>query len=114
HTERSIPLFWQKADPVMGSALIFLLPCAVLAMLSPYMIRHSTRSLAQVGRSAGFIIAASTLGSIAGVFVAGFILIDQMRLSTIFRVMGAMTILVGVLCIAFERLFDVSALTKEP
>ena len=49
----------------MGSALLFLMPCVVLAILSPYMIRLATPTLAQVGRSSGFIIAASTIGSIA-------------------------------------------------
>src|SRR5215510_16186375 len=88
--EQPIPLFWQKFDPVLGSALIFLMPCVVLAMLSPYMIRLATHSLAQVGRSSGFIIAASTVGSIAGVFVAGFVLIDHMKLSNIFRAMGGL------------------------
>ena len=79
--DQPIPLLWQKLDPVLGSALIFLMPCVVLAMLSPYMIRLSTQSLAQVGRSSGFIIAASTVGSIVGVFVSGFVLIDQMKVS---------------------------------
>src|SRR5689334_16465173 len=40
--DRAIPLFWQKFDPVLGSGLIFLMPCVVLATLSPYMIRLST------------------------------------------------------------------------
>src|SRR2546427_653986 len=57
--DQPIPLLWQKLDPVMGSAVIFLAPCVALATLSPYMIRLSTSSLAQVGRSSGFIIAAS-------------------------------------------------------
>jgi len=97
-----IPPFWQKLDPVLGSALIFLVPCVVLAMLSPYMIRLATQSLAQVGRSSGFIIAASTVGSIAGVFVSGFVLIDQMRVSNIFHLMGGLTMLLGVLCAALD------------
>jgi MFS family permease len=100
---QDIPLLWQKIDPVLGSALIFLMPCVVLATLSPYMIRISTRSLAQVGRSSGFIIAASTVGSIAGVFISGFVLIDQMRVSNIFRLMGGLTILLGLLCVALDR-----------
>jgi MFS family permease len=96
--DQPIPLFWQKFDPVLGSALFFLLPCVALAMLSPYMIRLATRSLAQVGRSSGFVIAASTVGSIAGVFIAGFVLIDNMRLSSIFRAMGGMTVALGMMC----------------
>ncbi len=102
-SDAEIPLIWQKLDPALGSATIFLLPCAVLAMLSPYMIRLATRSLAQVGRSSGFIIAASTVGSIAGVFVSGYFLIDAYRISTIFRVMGGLTILLGVMCLVMDR-----------
>src|SRR2546427_5591630 len=100
--DQPIPLFWQKFDPVLGSALIFLLPCVVLAMLSPYMIRLATQSLARVGRSSGFIIAWSTVGSIAGVFVSGFVLIDHMKLSNIFRVMGGLTMLLGFLCVGLD------------
>jgi MFS family permease len=101
--EKPVPEFWQKFDPVMGSALVFLLPCVVLAMLSPYMIRLATRSLAQLGRQSGLIIAVSTVGSIAGVFISGFVLIEHMKLSNIFRVMGGLTILLGGLCIVLDR-----------
>lgn len=101
--DRPIPLVWQKLDPVLGSMLVFLMPCVVLATLSPYMIRLATQSLSQVGRSSGFIIGAGTLGSIVGVFVAGFILIDQMRISSIFRLMGGLTLLLGCGCLALDR-----------
>ena len=108
-------MVWQKLDPVLGSAVVFLLPCLVLAMLSPYMIRLSTHSLAQVGRSAGFIIAASTVGSIAGVFISGFVLIE-MNLSSIFRAMGALTVLLGALCVALDRWFAprIESANKKP
>jgi MFS family permease len=102
-TNEDIPLVWQKLDPVLGSAVVFLVPCVVLAMLSPYMIRLSTHSLAQVGRSAGFIIAASTVGSIAGVFVSGFVLIETMDVSGIFRLMGGLTVFLGLLCVLLDR-----------
>jgi MFS family permease len=101
--DQPIPPVWQKLDPVLGSMLVFLMPCVVLATLSPYMIRLSTRSLSEVGRSSGFIIGASTLGSIAGVFVSGFILIDHMRISSIFRLMGGLTLLLGFCCLALDR-----------
>jgi MFS family permease len=103
--DQPIPQLWQKLDPVLGSALIFLVPCAVLATLSPYMIRLATQSIAQLGRSSGFIIAASTIGSIVGVFVSGFILIDHMKVSNIFRVMGGLTITLGLLCVALDSWF---------
>lgn len=101
--DQPIPPLWQKLDPVLGSTVVFLPPCVVLASVSPFMIRLSTRSLAQVGRSSGFIIAAGTLGSIAGVFISGFVLIDHLRLSTIFRLMGLLTVLLGAGCLILNR-----------
>src|SRR2546425_2016814 len=89
-TDRAIPLVWQKLDPALGSALIFLLPCFALATLPPYMIRLTTQRLTHVGRISGLIIAASTVGSIAGVVVSGYVLIDQMKLSHIFRATGGL------------------------
>lgn len=97
-----VPLLWQKADPVIGSAMLFLVPCLVLAMLSPFMIRLSTRRLSEVGRSSGLVIAAGTVGSIAGVFVSGFVLIEHFGMNTIFRFCGVMTLVLGVLCGVIE------------
>jgi MFS family permease len=97
-----IPPLWLKLDPVIGSAVVFLVPCAVLAMLSPFFIRLAARSLAQVGRASGLIFAASTAGSIAGVFISGFVLIEYMTVSRIFNVMGAATILLGLACLALD------------
>ena len=111
--DQPVPLVWQKLDPVLGSACVFLMPCVVLAILSPYMIRLATQSLAQVGRSSGFIIASSTLGSIAGVFVAGLIFIDYLRLSTIFRLMGGMTMFLGLLCVGLDRWLVVPSYKRE-
>ena len=103
--DRNIPLLWQKLDPVIGSSLIFLLPCFGLATLSPYMIRLSARHLAHVGKISGLIIAASTIGSIAGVFVSGYVLIDQVAVPNIFRAVGALTFLLGIACLFMDRWF---------
>jgi spermidine synthase len=97
-----IPPIWQKLDPVLGSASVFLVPCVALAALPPFMIRMVTHSLSQVGRSSGAIIAASTLGSIAGAFISGFILFE-MRVSNIFRAMGGLTLLLGAICPILDR-----------
>jgi len=111
--DQPIPPLWQKLDPVLGSMLVFLMPCVVLATLSPYMIRLATQSLAQVGRSSGFVIGAGTLGSIAGVFVSGFVLIDQMRISSIFRLTGGLTLLLACGCLAFDRWLAQSPQAKQ-
>lgn len=104
--DQPIPLVWQKLDPALGSALIFLLPCSVLATLSPYMVRLATKRLAHVGRVSGWVYAASTVGSIAGVFVSGYVLIDHMSISKIFQTMGALTALLGLLSLCVDRWFQ--------
>jgi MFS family permease len=101
----AIPPLWQKLDPVLGSAAIFLLPCFVLATLSPYMVRLAARRLTHVGRISGLIYAASTVGSIAGVFVSGYILIDHMTVSNIFRTTGVLTASLGLWCLFMDRWF---------
>lgn len=105
-TDEPIPLLWQKLDPALGSALVFLLPCVVLATLSPYMIRLAAKRLAHVGRISGLTFAASTVGSIAGVFVSGYVLIDHMGISLIFRATGSLMILMGVACATLDGWFS--------
>ena len=100
-----IPPLWQKLDPALGSALVFFLPCAALAALSPYLIRVAARQLTRVGRISGRIYAAGTVGSIAGVFISGYVLIEQMSISNIFRSTGVLTVLLGVLCRAMDGWF---------
>jgi MFS family permease len=103
--DQTISPVWQKLDPAIGSALIFLLPCFVLATLSPYMVRMAARRLTHLGRISGLIYAASTIGSIAGVFLSGYVLIDHMSVSNIFRATGGLTVLLGLLCPFLDRYF---------
>lgn len=103
--EREIPLLWQKLDPAMGSALVFFLPCLMLATLSPYMIRLVTLELRQVGTISGMIYAASTVGGIAGVFLSGYVLTDYLKLSDIFRGTAVLIAGLALLSLALDRWF---------
>jgi len=89
--DSGIPPLWQKLDPVLGSTLVFFLPCLVLASLPPYMIRLAAQQLEHVGTISGIIYAASTVGSIAGVFVSGYLLIDYVDVPYIFRGTAVLT-----------------------
>jgi MFS family permease len=101
--ELPIPVVWQKWDPALGSALIFFLPCVVLATLCPYMIRLTSRRLTHVGRMSGLMFASSTVGSIAGVFISGYYLLDHFRLSQIFHGTACLIAGLGFLCWAFDH-----------
>ena len=114
HPGETVPRLWQKLDPVLGSTMIFLLPCFVLATLSPYMVRLTARRLGHVGRISGLIYSASTAGSIVGVFVSGYVLIDYLSVSEIFRSMGVLTLLLALLCLALDRWFRAEEGTGSP
>ena len=83
-----VPPFWQKMAPALGSAVVFLLPCFVLAMISPYIIRLATQQVEKVGTLSGTVYAASTVGSIAGVFITAYVLLDHYSNTTLFRATG--------------------------
>jgi len=100
--DQDIPALWKKLDPVFGSTLVFFLPCFVLAVISPYVIRLAARQLERVGTISGLVYAASTVGSIAGVFVSGYVLIDY-SLSAIFRVTGALILVLAGLSLVIDR-----------
>ena len=100
---QDIPPLWMKLDPVLGSAVVFFLPCFVLAVISPYMVRVTARRLDRVGTISGLIYAASTVGSIAGVFVSGYIFIEYLSVTTIFQATGLVTLFLAALSLAMDQ-----------
>ncbi len=97
-TDLEIPILWQKLDPALGAAMIFLPPCFVLATLPPFLIRLGARDLTEVGRASGGIYGAGSAGSIAGVFLSGYVLIDLLPLPLILRGTGVLIIALAALC----------------
>jgi hypothetical protein len=93
-----IPAVWRKLDPAIGSAVVFLFPCFVLAMIAPFMVRLAARQVEHVGTVSGLVYAASTAGSIAGVFVSAYVLIDVFTTTQIFQLTGGLTLGLGGLC----------------
>jgi len=104
-----VPAIWRKLDPALGSAVVFLLPCFALAMITPYIIRLAAHKVANVGTLSGSVYAASTAGSIAGVFVTAYVLIDHLSNTEIFRFTGLLTLGLAGLCFALDRLWPAAA-----
>ena len=100
-----LPLIWQKLYPAIGSAVFFLLPCFALAMISPYMIRLAAQQVTHVGTVSGVVYAASTAGSIGGVFVTAYVLIDHFTNRGIFLFSAVLTLALAGLCFALDRLW---------
>lgn len=108
-----IAMIWVKLDPAFGSAVVFFLPCFVLAVISPYTIRIASSRLENVGTVSGLVYSASTVGSIAGVFLSGYVLIDYLNVNTIFRATGALTLLLAVLSVVIDSRLEAAAKRAE-
>ena len=63
------------AGAVLLAGAAFLLPAAVLSMVSPILVKLSLRDLEHTGREVGRISALGTAGAIVGTFVSGFLLV---------------------------------------
>lgn len=102
--EQKIGMMNFISGPVIASLLLFAFPGCTLAAISPFAVKLMslpTRDQ-KVGISAGYISMFSTLGSVIGTFGAGFWLIPNLRLRTLFLIVG---VILGILAIAGYSLF---------
>ena len=84
---------------VVVITVLFLLPAASLGTISPVMARAALLDSDRVGNTVGSIYALSAIGSIAGTFLSGFVLIPLLGLTTIILVvallMAALALVTG-------------------
>ncbi len=93
---------------LISSLILFTIPCLLIAMVSPYVVRLSIRSLEKVGNIAGTIYAVSTFGSIFGTIITSFYLYEAMGIKTIIFMLGSMLIAISILIFFLNksRTFD--------
>jgi spermidine synthase len=89
--------FSLQTGPLVSSAFLFLLPALLLGMLSPYAVKLQSASVPTrgVGRVAGEIFFWSTLGSITGSLLAGFVLIPRFGIDRILIATGLLLLALG-------------------
>jgi spermidine synthase len=94
-----------ETGPLVSSALLFLLPALSLGTLSPYAVRLQSELLPHqgVGRIAGRIFFWSTLGSITGSLLAGFVLVPNFGINAILIANGIVLSALGVTALALLR-----------
>lgn len=61
-----------SAGPLLAALLLFALPVILLGCVSPYAVRLRVSAVGKAGRTAGWLYALSTVGSIVGTFVPVF------------------------------------------
>ncbi len=80
-------------------AILFLLPSTALGTISPVMAKFALEQAVGVGKTVGGLYAAGSLGSIGGTFLAGYLLIPALGLSTnvlvVSIVLAALALLLG-------------------
>lgn len=95
-----------KVGSILASAFLFFVPLTLLAMTGPFLIRILTSSLSGVGSQAGRLSAISTLGSVLGAALIGYVLIPYLPNSrTMFLTAGSLL----ALSLAYFVLFAKSA-----
>jgi spermidine synthase len=87
-----------EVGPLVSSAMMFLLPAVLLGMLSPYAVKLQSLSAPEqgVGRVAGAIFFWSTLGSITGSLLAGFVLIPRVGVDRVLIAVGVTLVALGL------------------
>jgi len=96
-----LPLEWAA---LLASAFLFLVPLALLAMTGPFLVRMLTQSVKTIGTNMGRLTAISTLGSVAGAVLIGFVLIPHLPNSvTMLITAGVLVALSAVFLIIWGR-----------
>lgn len=89
---------------LMASLFLFLIPLTLLAATGPFLIRILTQSVQVVGGQVGRLSAISTLGSVAGTILVGYVILPFLPNSTtMYITAGALLLLAGVYLATFAR-----------
>lgn len=82
---------------LFGPAL-FLLGC-----VSPYIVKIAAHEMHNIGRTVGSFYAISTVGSVVGTLLTGFVLIAYLGVNQIFLLTGSLLIALGIAYFVFFR-----------
>ena len=77
-------------------AAVFMLPAVMLGCVSPIVVKLSLTSLQRSGSTVGKIYAWSSVGSIAGTFITGFILISKLGTKETITVVAGLLMLLAL------------------
>jgi spermidine synthase len=96
--------FKLAAGALLAAALLFLVPLTLLATTIPFLVRVLTQSGTDVGGVVGRLSAVSTLGSVAGTVLIGYLLIPFFRNSvTMLGTAGVLLLLSGAYFVFWRK-----------
>ena len=88
----------------LATLILFAPPSVLLGMISPYAVRLKIRDLDHSGATVGSLYAISTIGSIVGTFLAGFVLIAYCGSTNILLILSLILILTSIIAYSKSRL----------
>ncbi len=95
-------------DPRYGSlaasSVLFIVPTAILGMISPYSVRLLVEETHESGKIAGQLYFVSTLGSALGTLGTSFYFVLWFEMNSILTLMTATLVVLGLTAIAAHRL----------
>lgn len=86
-----------RIGAVISSIILFLAPTMLLGIVSPFSIKLKIDDVSNTGKIAGKLSAIATLGSIAGTFLAGFVLIPLIGSTAILYIIGITLVILSIL-----------------
>lgn len=93
-----------KIVSIVASLLLFTFPSVLLGMVSPFAARIKLKSVEKSGSTVGNLYAISTVGSIIGVFLAGFYFIPTFKITTILMLLAIFLIATSLFLNGMYRL----------
>ncbi len=88
--------FGLRSGAFFSSLVLFGPPLLLLGCVSPYVVKLAARELSNIGRTVGVFYAISTIGSVFGTLLAGFVLVSYLGVDKIFYLVGMLLILLSV------------------
>lgn len=86
-----------RSGALVSAVVLFAPALLLLGCVSPYVVRIATSEWQRLGRTVGVLYALSTIGSMAGTALAGYVVIAYMGVARAFQVCGALLILLGLI-----------------
>lgn len=107
---------------VLASLILFTCPSILLGMVSPYAVRLKIKAVDESGQTVGLLYAISTIGSIAGTFLTGFVLLAYFGTTSILLSLSIFLLLASILAyvpyffktkMVFILFFSICALASD-
>ena len=92
-----------KAGSLVSATILFAPTLVLLSMTGPLAIRLVTAELAGLGRGVGWVYGVSTMGSMAGAVMTGFVLIPNFSVRTVLVGVATVLLVLGALGFLLAR-----------